>query len=171
MDIEFELAASRNPYRTVFAKTPFSLAGFLAAQFLLVSSQPIGFQVNESQIRIHRPRKPTVTYLRFDHWVLLSTSPMLPNAAISLVRYICRAFVGEGLIFFRQKAVVDLLLDDAMIPGKFGCICLNGVEMHKEHTYIQTFFFMYIDLCSVLLWWWKLSFLCLSYIDIVHYVN
>ncbi len=70
MNLEFELAASRNPYQTVFAKTKFSLAGFLAAQFLLVSSQPIGFQVNEPQIRIHRPRKPMVTYLRFDHGVL-----------------------------------------------------------------------------------------------------
>jgi len=47
--------------------------------------------------------------------------------------------------FFRQKVVVDCLLDERMIPGKFGCICLNGVEMHKEHTYIQTFFFIYID--------------------------
>jgi hypothetical protein len=44
MDLEFELATSRNPYRTVFQKMEFSLAGFLAAQFLLVSSQPIGFQ-------------------------------------------------------------------------------------------------------------------------------
>jgi hypothetical protein len=70
MNLEFELAASRNPYRTVFATTQFSLAGFLAAQFLLVSSQPIGFQVNEPHIRIHRPRKPMVTYLRFDHRVL-----------------------------------------------------------------------------------------------------
>jgi hypothetical protein len=70
MNLEFELAASRNPYRTVCAKTQFSLAGFLAAQFLLVSSQPIGFQVNEPHIRIHRPRKPMVTYLRFDHRVL-----------------------------------------------------------------------------------------------------
>jgi hypothetical protein len=84
MDLEFELAASRNPYRTVFAKTPFSLAGFLEAQFLLVSSQPIRFQVIEPQIRIHRPRKPMVTYLRFDHGVLLSSSPILLNAAISL---------------------------------------------------------------------------------------
>jgi hypothetical protein len=32
-----------------------------------------------------------------------------------------------------------------MIPGKFGCICLNGVEIHKEHTDRQTFFFIYID--------------------------
>jgi hypothetical protein len=103
MDFEFELAASRNPYRTVFAKTQFSLAGFLAAQFLLVSSQPIGFQVNEPQIRTHRVRKPKLTYLRFDHGMLLSTSSILPNAAISLVRYIVRPFAGGGSIFFGKK--------------------------------------------------------------------
>ncbi len=103
MDLEFELAASRNPYRTVFAKTQFSLAGFLAAQFLLVSNQPIGFEVNEPQIRIHRPRKPMMTYLRFDQGVLLSTFPILPNAAISLVRYIVRPFAGGGSNFFRKK--------------------------------------------------------------------
>jgi hypothetical protein len=84
MDLEFELPASRNSYRSVFAKTQFSLAGFLAAQFLLVFSQSIEFQLNKPQIRIHRSRKPMVTYLRFDHGVLLSTSPILSNAAISL---------------------------------------------------------------------------------------
>ncbi len=104
MALEFKLAASRNRYRTVFAKTQFSLAGFLAAQFLLVSSQPIGFQVNQPHIRIHRPRKPMVTYLRFDRGVLLSTSPILPNAPISLVRYIVRPFAGGGSIFFSVKS-------------------------------------------------------------------
>jgi hypothetical protein len=104
MDLEFELAASRNPYRTDFAKTQFSLAGFLAAQFILVSSQRIGFQMIEPQIRIHRPQKPMVTYLRFDHGMLLSTSSILSNAAISLVRYIVRPFAGGGLIFFSVKS-------------------------------------------------------------------
>jgi hypothetical protein len=99
MDIGFELTTYRNPERTVFAKIQFRLADFLAARFLLVSSQPIGFPMNEPQIRIHRPRKPMVTYLRFDHEVLLSTSPILPNAAVSLVRYIVRHFAGGGPFF------------------------------------------------------------------------
>jgi len=46
MDIGFGLAAYRNPWRIVSAKIQFRLAGFLAAQFQLVSSQPIGFQAN-----------------------------------------------------------------------------------------------------------------------------
>jgi translation initiation factor RLI1 len=33
-----------------------------------------------------------------------------------------------------QKAVVDLLLDERMIPGKFGCTGYYGVVMHKEQT-------------------------------------
>jgi hypothetical protein len=138
MGLEFELAASRNHYRTVFAKTQFPLAGFLAAQFLLVSSQPIGFQVNECQIRIHHPRKPMMTYLRFDHGVLLNTFPTLPNAAISLVRYIVGLLADRGSIFFSVKLVVDLLLDERVYPAKFGCICSYGIEMHKEQTDRQT---------------------------------
>ncbi len=85
-------------------KIQFRLADFLAARFPLVFSQPIGFQVNEPHIRIHHPRKPMVTYLRFDHGVLLSTSPILPNAAISLVRYIVRPFAGGESIFFSVKS-------------------------------------------------------------------
>jgi hypothetical protein len=103
MGTGFELAAYRNPWRTVLAKIKFRLADFLAAQFILVSSQPIGFQVNEPQIRIHRPRKPMVTYLRFYHRVLLSISPMLLNTAISLVNYIGRPVARGGLIFFGKK--------------------------------------------------------------------
>ncbi len=104
MDIGFELATYRNPQRTGSAKIQFRLAGFLAARFALVSSQPTGFQVNEPQIRTHRPRKPMVTYFRFDHGVLLRISPILPNAAISLVRYIVQPFAGGGSIFSSVKS-------------------------------------------------------------------
>jgi hypothetical protein len=84
-------------------KVQFIVAGFLAARFPLVSSQPIGFQANKSHIRTHCPRKPMVTYLRFDHGVLLSTSPILMNAAIALVRCIVRPFASGGSIFFGKK--------------------------------------------------------------------
>ncbi len=123
MDIGSELTAYKNLYRTVSTKRQFSLAGFLAAQFLLVSIQPIGFQVNEPQIQIHRSRKPMVTYLRFDHGVLLSTSSILPNAAIALVNYIGGSVASEGLIFFGKKVDVDLSLDVKKIHEKFRCIC------------------------------------------------
>ena len=85
------------------AKTQFPLAGFLAAQFLLVVSRPIGFQANEPHIRTHRPRKPMVTCDLFCHGVLSGNSPILPNAAISLVRYIVRPFADGGPIFFGKK--------------------------------------------------------------------
>ena len=77
------------------------LAGFLAAQFLLVISRPIGFQVNESHIRTPLPRKPMKTCHLFYRGVLLSGSIIVPNAAISLVRYKVRPFAGGGSIFFR----------------------------------------------------------------------
>jgi len=57
MDIGFELAAYRDSYKTVSTKIQFSLAGFLASQFLLFFSQPMGFQVNKSLIRTHCPQK------------------------------------------------------------------------------------------------------------------
>ena len=88
------------PNGLFLAKTQFPLACFLAAQFLLVVSRPIGFQENEPHIRIHRPRKPIVTCHLFYHGVLLSNSPIPQNAAISLVRYIVRPFAGGGSIFF-----------------------------------------------------------------------
>ena len=41
------------PNELFVAKTQFPLAGLLAAQFLLVVSRPIGFQVNEPHIRTY----------------------------------------------------------------------------------------------------------------------
>ena len=92
------------PNRLFLSKTQFPLAGFLAAQFLLVVSRPIGFQANERHIRTHRPRKLMVTCDLFYHGVLLSSSAILPNAAISLVRYIVRPFSGRGLIFLVKSS-------------------------------------------------------------------
>ena len=91
------------PNALFLAKTQFPLAGFLAAQFLLVVSRPIGFQANEPHIRTHRPRKPIVICHLFYHGMLLSSSPILPNAAISLVRYIVRPFADGGSISFGKK--------------------------------------------------------------------
>ena len=86
------------------------------------------FRANQSdfkaigpQIRTHRPRKPLVTCLLCAHKVLLSSSPILTNAAIWLFRHTGGPFAGGGPMFFRQKVVVDLLLDERMIPAKFGC--------------------------------------------------
>jgi len=130
MDLEFELGASRNPYRTVFAKTQFSLVGFLAAQSLSVSSQPTGFQVKEPQIRTHRPRKPAVTYLRFDHGVLLSTSPILINTAIRLVGRTDGPILGRGPMVSENSPRPSLY--ERRVHTKFGCTVSYCVQMHKE---------------------------------------
>jgi hypothetical protein len=63
-------------------KMQFSLTGFLEARFLLISSSPRGFQVNGPQIRTRCFRKHMMTCLLFDYGVLLSSSPILMNAAI-----------------------------------------------------------------------------------------
>ncbi len=52
-------------------------------------------------------------------------------------------FAGGGPIFFRQKVVVDLLLDERMVPGKFGCTNSYGVEMHKEPAYKHSSLYIY----------------------------
>jgi hypothetical protein len=91
------------PNGLFFAKTQFQLASFLAAQFLLVVSRPIRFQENEPHIRVHRPRKPIVTCHLFYHGVLRSSSPILQNAAILLVRYIVQPFTGGKSIFLVKK--------------------------------------------------------------------
>jgi hypothetical protein len=75
MDIRFDLAAPRNPYKTVSATIQSRFRHFSKNEFLLVPSQPIEFHSNGAQIRTHRARKPTMacplTYrgiLKF-HWL------------------------------------------------------------------------------------------------------
>ena len=79
------------------------------------------------------------------HNVLLSSSLILLNAAIALVRYIGGPIADGGPMFFRQKVAVDFLLDERMVPEKFRCICSYRIQMHEEQTNKQTFFFIYID--------------------------
>jgi hypothetical protein len=132
MDIGFELAGYRNRYRTVSAKIQFRSTGFLAAQFPLVSSQLIGFQVNESQIRIYHPRKPMMTYLLFDHGVLLSTSTMLMNTTVRLVGHTDGRFLDGGPMLSEKEIARDLPLDERRVHAKFGCTGSYCVQMHKE---------------------------------------
>jgi hypothetical protein len=47
-------------------------------------------------------------------------------------------FLGEGPNIFGNKIVVDLLLVEKRIPGKFGCTGTYCVKMHKEQTNKQT---------------------------------
>ena len=70
MDIEFELAVSENPCSTVSATKELRFSDFSVDEFLLVRSQPIGFQPNGPQIRTHRPRKPMATCRLSDLGVL-----------------------------------------------------------------------------------------------------
>ena len=48
-------------------------------------------------------------------------------------------------LFLEKKVAVDLLLDEKRIPGKFGCICSQGVEMHNEHTDKHSSFYIWVD--------------------------
>jgi hypothetical protein len=141
MDIGFELAAYRDSYRTVSRKIQFSLAGFLASQFLLFSSQTTGFQVNKSLIRTHRPKKIYGDlYLWFDHGMLLSTSSILMNVAIRLVRHIDGLLLSEGPMLSEKGIVLYLPLDERRAHAKFRCSGFYCVQMHKERTEKQTFF-------------------------------
>ena len=129
MDIRFDLAASRNPSRTVSATIQLRFRDFSKNEFLLVLSQPIGFQPNGPQIRTQHPRKPIVTcplcengILQF-HW--LETEGGLLGG-------------GEGLEIFGKKVAHDLLLDERRISGKFGCTGTYSGQMHSEQTDKQT---------------------------------
>ena len=62
-----------------------------------------------------------------------------------MVRYVGDPIAGEGPHFFGKKVDVDLPLGEESILGKFGRIWLHRVQMHKEQTDKQTFFFIYID--------------------------
>ena len=70
MDIEFELAASKNPCRTVSATIQLRFRDFSKTEFLLVLSQPIGFQPNGPQIRTQHPGKPIVPCPLFENGIL-----------------------------------------------------------------------------------------------------
>ena len=60
-NIRFDIAASKNPCRTVSPTIQLRLRDFSKNEFLLVLRQPIGFQPNEPQIRTQHHRKPIVT--------------------------------------------------------------------------------------------------------------
>ena len=87
MDTEFELAVSENRCSTVSAIMELRFSDFSIDEFLLVRSQLIGFQANRSQIRTHRPRKPTMTCPLRDHGVLFSGIPLPKNTAVLLVSF------------------------------------------------------------------------------------
>ncbi len=79
-----------------------------------------------------------VTYLRFDHGVLLSTSPILMNAAIRLVGHKDGPFLGVGLMLSEKGIVLDLPLDERRVHAKFGCTGSYRDQMHNEQTNKQT---------------------------------
>ena len=60
-NVRFDLAASRNSSRTVSATILLRFRDFSKTEFLLVLSQPIGFQPNVPQIRTQHHRKPIGT--------------------------------------------------------------------------------------------------------------
>jgi hypothetical protein len=127
MDIRFALVASRNPCRTVSASIQLRFRGFEKDGFLLVLSQPIGFQLNVTQIRTHGPRKT------------MMACPLFENGILEFHRL----EIEGGLIILGKKVAHDLLLDDRRIPGKFSCAGMYCVQIHKEQTDKQTFFFVY----------------------------
>ena len=70
MDIEFELAAFKNPSKTVFTSIQLRFRDFSKNEFLLVLSQPIGFHPNRPRIRTQRPRKAMMTCPLFENGIL-----------------------------------------------------------------------------------------------------
>jgi hypothetical protein len=82
---------------------------------------------------------------QFDHDALPSSSPLSRHTAIPLGGNRGGSFGREGLVIFGKKVAHDLLLDERIVLGKFGCIRSYGVEMHKEQTNRQTFIFIYRD--------------------------
>ena len=129
MDVRFDLAASKNPCRTVFATIQLRLRDFSKNEFLLALSQTIGFHPNGPRIRTQHPRKPIETCPLFENRILqfhwLETEGGLLGG-------------GEGLEISGKKVAHDLLLDERRIPGKFGCTGTYSVQMHKEQTNRQT---------------------------------
>ncbi len=62
-----------------------------------------------------------LTYLRFNHGVLLSTSPILMNAAIRLVGHTDGSILDGKSIIFEKGIAFDLSLDERRVHAKFGC--------------------------------------------------
>ena len=58
MDTQFGLAASKNPCTTVSTTIQLRFRDFSKNEFLLVLSQPTGFQPNGPQIRTQHSLKP-----------------------------------------------------------------------------------------------------------------
>ena len=129
MDIRFDLAASRNPSRTVSATTPLRFRNFSKTEFLSVLSQPIGFHPNGVQIRTHRPRKPMMACLPTDQGIL--QFHWLETEGV---------FLGGGgeLIISGKKVDLHLPLDLGKVPEKFGDDSYYRDWMHKEQTDKQT---------------------------------
>ncbi len=75
-----------------------------------------------------------VTYLRFDHGMLLSTSPILMNVAIRLMRHTDGPFLGGGPMLSEKRIVLRLPLDERRVHAMFDCTDSYCVQMHKKQT-------------------------------------
>ncbi len=85
-----------------------------------------------------------VTYLWFDHGMLLSTSSILMNASIRSVRQIDGLLLSGGPMLSEKEIVFYLPLDERRVHAKFGCSGFYCVQMHKEQTDRQTNILRYI---------------------------
>ena len=55
------------------------------------------------------------------------------------------AFLGGEAMISQDRIVLHLPLDERRVRVKFDYTGSDGVEMHKEQTNEQTFFFIHID--------------------------